>query len=303
MSREQSIYEKVFGRDGQTDPMGNMAHAMEVLTREQWTEGRLTDTYRHLIDTYSRRVNDGHVMDVESMTQLEFEQFMLIEDMKGVLFDHQSSVSNGLVDWPYFEATFQDHGRPVRDGNALLVGAVYPQTTRAFEVFSKTVYGAGRAITVDIAPDIYTPRHTTFVQANALRLPFRDESFDIVHITNLLHKLEDPEGVCGDMAGGMRHLYGEIGRVLRPAGQLVMMESAPDLENDSSEFAQRLAWGQAESRFRDMIQQSGFGKVAVKRLLAYASLDHLFDPACQDVPQSPTIPAHFMVHATKTIAL
>ena len=303
MAAEQSIYEKVFGQYDQADPNGTVARALEVLTHEEWTGDRLAETFDQLLNTYAYQINGRMVIDTNAMTQLEFEHYQLIEEMGDVVFNRRSTISNGLTDWPYFETTFRKHGNPLPGGNALLLGAVSPQTTCAFQAFSKMVYGAERAVTIDIGRDTYTPKHTDFVQGNALRLPFRDESFNIVHVTNLLHMLEDPEGVCdGNPNVAMRHLYGEVERVLRPAGQLVMMEMAPDLEDKSSAFLQRIAWGHAEGRFKSVLQRTGFGRVAVERMLVYDTLNHLFDPKCEDVPSRPTVPAHYMVHATKTTA-
>ena len=54
------------------------------------------------------------------------------------------------------------------------------------------------------------PENLTFEKADAMQLPYRDDSFDVVLIANALHIVPDPEKVLS-----------EIDRVLRPGGLLI----------------------------------------------------------------------------------
>ena len=54
------------------------------------------------------------------------------------------------------------------------------------------------------------PENLTFEKADAMQLPYRDNSFDVVLIANALHIVPDPEKVLS-----------EIDRVLRPGGLLI----------------------------------------------------------------------------------
>ena len=59
--------------------------------------------------------------------------------------------------------------------------------------------------------------HVTFMQANALDLPFDKESFDTVFMANLIHIIEDPEKVIK-----------ESSRVLKSGGQIIITSFAID---------------------------------------------------------------------------
>ena len=54
------------------------------------------------------------------------------------------------------------------------------------------------------------PENLSFEKADAVQLPYRDDSFDVVLIANALHIVPDPEKVLS-----------EIDRVLRPGGLLI----------------------------------------------------------------------------------
>ncbi|MBR4895205.1 MAG: class I SAM-dependent methyltransferase [Clostridia bacterium] len=54
------------------------------------------------------------------------------------------------------------------------------------------------------------PENLTFEKADAMQLPYNDDSFDVVLIANALHIVPDPEKVLS-----------EIDRVLRPGGLLI----------------------------------------------------------------------------------
>ena len=59
--------------------------------------------------------------------------------------------------------------------------------------------------------------HACFVQADAHDLPFADASFDVVVSASVLHYLADPAAALGEMA-----------RVVRPGGRLVLLDWCRD---------------------------------------------------------------------------
>jgi ubiquinone/menaquinone biosynthesis C-methylase UbiE len=66
---------------------------------------------------------------------------------------------------------------------------------------------------------IFSAENVHFIQMDAGRLGFRDESFDIVSISSALHHLEDvPQSLA------------EIKRVLRPGGHFIIRETHRDVQ-------------------------------------------------------------------------
>jgi ubiquinone/menaquinone biosynthesis C-methylase UbiE len=64
-------------------------------------------------------------------------------------------------------------------------------------------------------------RHDQLVRADSCRLPFADDTFDVVLSRSLLHHLPDPEQ-------GIR----EMARVLRPGGEVVAMDTNKTIMSD-----------------------------------------------------------------------
>ena len=71
----------------------------------------------------------------------------------------------------------------------------------------------------EAAGGIFSAENVYFIQMDAGRLGFRDESFDIVSVSSSLHHLEDvPRSLA------------EIKRVLRPGGHLIIRETHRDVQ-------------------------------------------------------------------------
>ena len=78
-------------------------------------------------------------------------------------------------------------------------------------------HAARRMVATDYSDGMITearkgecPENLTFEVANAMKLPYGDDSFDVVLIANALHIVPDPEQVLK-----------EVDRVLRPGGVLI----------------------------------------------------------------------------------
>jgi ubiquinone/menaquinone biosynthesis C-methylase UbiE len=101
-----------------------------------------------------------------------------------------------------------------------------------------------------------------FIQASSAALPYGDERFDHVMCTNSFHHYPDPLGALTEMR-----------RVLRPGGQLVIFENAPDLSFYAKVWDRVLRLVEkghvryyASQELGEMITRSGFGEVELRVL-------------------------------------
>jgi len=101
-----------------------------------------------------------------------------------------------------------------------------------------------------------------FVQASSAALPYGGERFDQVMCTNSFHHYPDP-----------LHALAEMKRVLRPAGQLVIFENAPDLSLYAKLWDRVLRLIEqghvryyASRELGEMIRESGFEDVDLRVL-------------------------------------
>ena len=83
-----------------------------------------------------------------------------------------------------------------------------------------------RALGVDLDPEMFRPAplHPQVALADALRLPFPAETFDLVTASNLLFLLPRPQAALREMA-----------RLLRPGGQMVALNPAEQLSRAAAE--------------------------------------------------------------------
>jgi len=95
----------------------------------------------------------------------------------------------------------------------------------------------------------------TLRQSDLNQLPFRDQSFDIITIHQVLHYLDRPE-----------HAIGEAARVLRPGGRILIADFAPhDLEELRNEHEHRRL-GFSEQEVRDCLMAQGLKVLNVRPL-------------------------------------
>ena len=90
------------------------------------------------------------------------------------------------------------------------------------------------SIVADLSPDAWDSLNATTVQADAVGLPFADESFDAVSAINCLYFVADPVAAVR-----------EARRVLRPGGWFVA--SSPARTNDPELEGIDPRWGQVSS--------------------------------------------------------
>jgi len=101
-----------------------------------------------------------------------------------------------------------------------------------------------------------------FVQASSAALPYGDGTFDHVMCTNSFHHYHDP-----------LHALAEMKRVLRPGGQLIIFENAPDLSLYTKLWDRVLHLIEqghvryyASRELGEMITRSGFEEVELRVL-------------------------------------
>ncbi len=110
------------------------------------------------------------------------------------------------------------------------------------ELLAERLDGYNQIVGVDIAAHMITDglenanqERTDFIQMDAARLGFADESFDTVSISASLHHLADASPV-----------FAEIGRMLRPGGHLVVAEMHRDVTTEAQLTSVRLhTWAAA----------------------------------------------------------
>ena len=121
--------------------------------------------------------------------------------------------------FPAAKAQLLDQLRPESASSALDVGCGYG--TDVIEL-AKRVRSGGRAIGVDISEAMITEARlrtagigpdVSFRVADALALPFEDNTFDICRTETVLQHLTDPERAVNEMT-----------RVTRPAGRVAALE-------------------------------------------------------------------------------
>lgn len=126
--------------------------------------------------------------------------------------------------------------------------------------------------------------HCSVRLADMYRLPLAEASFDIAVMQMVLHYAEDPAGVLG-----------EVARVLRPGGRLIVIDLAP---HDRAELLSRLAhrWpGFSDQEMRGLLAGAGMQQGEAVEIAATAALTIRLWPATRIVDASTTQPHELVV--------
>lgn len=200
---------------------------------------------------------------------------LIIEEM---LSPDRSSLSNVLIDWPSYTRLMREYGtRGDGSGTALLIGSLTPLSSRAHHVLAPDEFGIDTTLVVDPVGSKYKARQG-LIYASGLELPFADESMDFVITNQLLHMLRDPRSRRQSFRKNSKKLFGEIGRVLKPEGQVLMQE--PPL-GDRQKWSVR----KHDRRTRklagfvyDSLNRNGITTTAMHLQETFVTNDYLFDP-------------------------
>jgi SAM-dependent methyltransferase len=159
-----------------------------------------------------------------------------------------------------------------------MLGSREPLASLAFSALAKEVYGAEQSYIIDIVSGNDKQRHGNFMYGDALRMPFADNSLDVIHASQLFFSIEDSQGQFSQSEEMMRQVFKEASRALKPGGQLLMRE---------------LLWGSNDAReigstqdqiselmtvMKGMCRSAGFGHAQVRPLAVPSSLRGLTDP-------------------------
>jgi len=228
----KSIAQIVLGISTEMDPDTARLTAHETLTGEKLTldEWRAEATQHESLDL----ARDWHAIPPNDR-----ERKIVIGILNDIIGKDKMAAANLLGNWPHHQQLFDTHVPPTtRDDihTSLLIGAHHSLTARTFEVLSREVYGADRAIVMDIAAGKDLMRHGTFLYGDATAIPLKDSSVDIIQ-TNQLFNWLSPALWQDDLAvkeENARRVINEVARVLRPGGHLSMCENAIGAHFDES---------------------------------------------------------------------
>ena len=305
----RSVYESVFNAQPRPNTTELLADAFGALTQQELSmedflaeEDRLYKlnhrNRRSVIDSdWDYQENSGAV------SRTDAERIAMMRELVDIV-TYGYEYCNTLFDWPMYAKLMQEFGQKLPGGNALALGALTAMSTRAFVTLAEEVYGADRAYVVDLVAGTDKRKHGNFIFGDALRLPFQSSSMDIVHSSNVLAKLQDPSGDFSDYESQRQQVFKEAGRVLRPNGQLIMIEEFPDtpVPNENIGYAGFYRYmREVGDRIYPELKAAGLGKLG---LIEYrrSDYDFLYDPSRnfeQYFGHAPLLGA-FALHATKS---
>ena len=199
----------------------------------------------------------------------------IVEDMIG---QGRIRFSNVLTDWPNYSRLMGQYGeKQDGSGTALLIGSLTPLSSRAFHTLAPDEFGIDKTLIVDPEGGELKERQG-LIYASGLELPFPAESMDVVMTNQLLHMLRDPRSRRQSFRKNSSRLFSEIGRVLKPGGQVLMQEIPPGYtEKWSANKDIRRAIKLAVHIGRRM-SQNGIAISGMRAQEVFVDNDYLFDP-------------------------
>lgn len=217
-------------------------------------------------DPYELSEQDRHELNVSSA---------IVEDMIG---QDQVRFSSVLTDWPNYCRLMEHYGeKQDGSGTALLIGSLTPLSSRAFHTLAPDEFGIDKTLIVDPEGGELKARQG-LIYASGMELPFPAESMDVVMTNQLLHMLRDPRSRRQSFRKNSSRLFSEIGRVLKPGGQVLMQEIPPGYTekwsvNKHVRRAQKLA-----ALVNRRMSQNGIDVSGMEMQEIFTDNDYLFDP-------------------------
>ena len=282
-----SLVEEVLGLVEPRDAFEACSQAHEMLTGEPFDPG-------WVIDAQSR--------DPNSFSVDEKERYRMVRGIGDILLTREINFASTLIDWPHYQSMIRQFGTKA-DGSAaaLMIGSYSALSSRSFTCLARNEYGANKAIIVDPVGGKDKFLHGNFIFGSGLDLPLQSKSMDFVHTNCLIHMLKDPskpEALLGD---NLPKLFTEINRVLKPGGQLCMVETVPGASSEyGSDAAEMLSMSFA-SLMRGWLGYVGLGHdVNISPAEVILDADYLFDRE-QDFAKYPRVrsPQLLTVYAQK----
>ncbi len=228
----ESIAQMVLGISMEMDPATARLAAHEMLTGE-----KLTQDAWHTEATWLSDLDLAQ--DWHAIPPNDRERKIVIGILDNLISNDRMAAANLLGNWPHHQRLFDAYAPPTARHDihtSLLIGAHHSLTARTFEVLSREIYGAERAVVIDIAAGKDLTRHGTFVYGDATSIPLKDDAVDVVQTNQLFNWLSpalwQEDSITKE--ANARRVISEAARVLRPGGHLSMCEDAIGARFDES---------------------------------------------------------------------
>lgn len=272
----RSLAQKVFGIADQGRENA-VYEAYKNLTGLRLSERQFQVEAKRLDALRTRRRETVPWQDRERLTTL---------DLVHQIFDEgELYYINVLKHWPTYQAHYERLKR-VNTRNspgryALQVGCLTAISAAAFSVLASDVYGA-KPLTIDLTASSMRARHSDYAVTDALCLGIASNSMSVVQTSSLINMLALPVGTKLDLQGQVAQLLGEMYRVLRPGGVVVLHELTPGLNRDEfPEYASADSRGKIE-KFRVTLTtglvRASFSSIKAEPATEIDGIDYLFDP-------------------------
>lgn len=288
MAEGISVFETVLGAPYETDAQLCFRRLFEAITGEVWTaEQAHAEEQRIRQLVLANEAQPGPPMQLTDV-----ERALSHQVLAQLMHDTRLWCSN-FFDWPMFDLILYGKGQRLAGDNALMLGSQESVESLAFIALSKEVYGADQAFIVDEVSGDNKRKHGNFAIGSPRQIPHEDGSMDLVHVNHVM----DRTNVALDFSVRTEYLQGmmtEAARVLKPGGQLLMMEKIPSSSGvtiDHRNFATQYD-DVKESIYRAW-ESAGFGQGGMTQAQQSMSLRNYLRNGLAICADS------FMLHATK----
>lgn len=248
----------------------------------------LDQAYRTLFDEPYDATYHNHIVNLMTsseagseaiLSRTETEKIWDVLALQELLVDRRIQSANTLTDWPAYASMARRYGqKAIAGASALMVGSLCSLSSRSFQVLARQECGANKAYIVDLESGTHKMRHGTSIRGSGLALPLKDNSVNIVQTNRLFRMLDDPNYSALSAIQKTRLLLSEIVRVLKPNGQLFMVETVPGTgpQQDSNNNA---AVTERYTKFiMSALQRRGITDIVAEPPPAYSDIHCLFDP-------------------------
>lgn len=184
----------------------------------------------------------------------------------------------GVNEPTYFELLGDDLGDLRKKGNPslLLLGSFGPYSSREFKEFAKKINAKSDIHVVDSyrrqkkqMEEGFADTDVNFVFADVRKMPFEDESHDLLASDFLLRSFRDEKDNASINEENFTELFKEVFRVLKPGGTYILLDSFVEMPG----FA----------KTKDEFQQKLFKIVKLVGLKLVSTSDNFFFPFRKDV--------------------
>jgi len=306
VSRQTSVYESVIGP--YDDSPDSIRYAYNTLTGQSLTDGQFEAENRVL---FARAMmhqgldprSQGLEIPEGPTDRTMGERMALMRELFDLHFHAEPTNINPMFDWATYNWITEGCGKRLSGGRALALGAQTALSARAFERMAQEIYGADEAHIIDIVSGADKKRHGIFTFGDARRLPFGDETMDVIQTSELFRHTFDPKGGRINPREAMEAVLPEAHRVLKRGGQMVLRESMqlPPFPREGDHLAEakrRITIG--HEYYTSAFARAGFDQVVVAAFVEPPTVDHLFDPDRDfRAHRWQPVPDTFMIHAIK----